>query len=141
MSRSGYSDDLDNLDLIRWRGYVASSIRGQRGQALLRELRDALKAMPVKALVSSELETPDGEVCALGAVGKARGIRMSEIDPEDYDAVASAFDISTQLAREIEFLNDEGGPWNETPKNRWTRMLKWAESKIADDGKAVKEAS
>jgi hypothetical protein len=37
MSRSGYSDDLENWSLIRWRGAVASAIRGRRGQAFLRE--------------------------------------------------------------------------------------------------------
>ncbi len=63
MSRSGYSDDLDSWALIRWRGQVASAIRGRRGQAVLRDLLAALDAMPEKALVASELETPQGEVC------------------------------------------------------------------------------
>jgi hypothetical protein len=47
MSRSGYSDDHSEWDLIRWRGAVASAIRGKRGQAFLRELLVALDAMPV----------------------------------------------------------------------------------------------
>ena len=47
MSRSGYSDDIDdNWAHIMWRGRVASSIRGKRGQAMLRELLAALDAMP-----------------------------------------------------------------------------------------------
>ena len=31
MSRSGYEDGLEMWDLIRWRGAVASAIRGKRG--------------------------------------------------------------------------------------------------------------
>lgn len=45
MSRSGYNDySIDNWDLIRWRGQVASAIKGKRGQAFLRELIEALVA-------------------------------------------------------------------------------------------------
>lgn len=48
MSRSEYSENLDSWSLIRWRGQVVSAIRGKRGQAFLRELVDALEAMPEK---------------------------------------------------------------------------------------------
>lgn len=126
MSRSGYVDDLDNWDLIKWRGQVASAIRGKRGQALLRDLVTALDAMPEKTLVAEALETEDGDVCALGAAGKVRGLQLSELDPEDYGSVASAFDIAPQLAQEIAFQNDDGGPWKETPEQRWQRMRDWA---------------
>jgi len=36
MSRSGYVDngDIEQWDLIRWRGAVASAIRGKRGEEL-----------------------------------------------------------------------------------------------------------
>jgi hypothetical protein len=40
---------------IRWRGAVASAIRGGRGQAFLREMLAAMDAMPVKRLVANEL--------------------------------------------------------------------------------------
>lgn len=56
MSRSGYSEDCDNdWSLIRWRGAVKSAIRGKRGQALLKEMLEALDAMPVKRLIRGEL--------------------------------------------------------------------------------------
>jgi hypothetical protein len=42
MSRSGYVDDVDQKDLAMYRGAVASAIRGKRGQALLREMREAM---------------------------------------------------------------------------------------------------
>jgi len=127
MSRSGYSKDCDaNL----WRGQVASAIRGKRGQKLLLDLCWALDAMPVKGLVADELETADGAVCALGALGKARGLDMSGVDPEDAEAVARLFNVAPQLAREVVYMNDEAG-WNaETPTQRYERMKAWALAQI-----------
>jgi hypothetical protein len=72
MSRSGYSDDCDQWDMIRWRGAVASSIRGARGQAFLKEMLAALDALPEPKLIAEELES-DGAVCAIGAVGPFAG--------------------------------------------------------------------
>ena len=80
MSRHGYSDDLDQWDLIKWHGQVASAIRGKRGQKLLVDLVRALDAMPEKELIASKLVTIDGEVCALGAVGQLRGTEMPILD-------------------------------------------------------------
>lgn len=133
MSRSGYSEDLDQWDLIRWRGQVAAATRGKRGQALLRDLLASLDAMPDKSLVVEELATPEGEVCTLGALGKARGMDLEKIDPEDYDAVADAFGVAHQLAQEIMWQNDEGG-WKETPTQRWQRMRAWVAAQIRDAG-------
>lgn len=134
MSRSGYSDDLDDWDLIRWRGQVASAIRGKRGQKLLTEMLAALDAMPDKSLVVGELQTPEGDVCALGALGKARGLDMATLDPEEPESVAAAFNIATQLAQEIVYQNDEGS-YNETPEQRWERMRKWVISAISPDAR------
>ena len=55
MSRSGYSDDLETWQLIKWRGQVMSAIRGKRGQKFLRELLAALDAMPKKILITEDL--------------------------------------------------------------------------------------
>lgn len=128
MSRSGYSDDLENWDMIRWRGAVASAIRGERGQQILRELAEAMDAMPNKRLIAHEL-VQEGEFCALGVVGEKRGIDLTKIDPEDRDAVATQFNIAAAMAAEIVYENDEGG-WQETPEQRWQRMRKWVASKL-----------
>lgn len=137
MSRHGYNDDIDNWQLIKWRGQVASATRGRRGQKMLSDLIAALDAMPDKRLISKDLETADGEVCALGALGRARGLDMRAIDPEEPDQIANAFDVAPQLAREIVYHNDEcdwgyfGSDWRrETPEERWSRMRKWAELQI-----------
>lgn len=127
MSRSGYTEDLDNWALIKWRGQVASAIRGKRGQRFFRELIAALDAMPTKALIAEDLITEDGSVCALGALGRAKDIDMSAIDPYDHDALSEAFDIAPQLAAEIMFENDELG---EDPQVRWRRVRAWAERQL-----------
>lgn len=138
MSRSGYDDydgDYNNILLINWRGAVTSAIRGKRGQAFLREMLDALDALPAKRLIKHELEV-DGEVCAIGAVGLRRGIDMSKIDPNDRDHVAGEFGIAAAMAAEIMYYNDEAfsywhnpancGKWEEMPpEERFRHMRDW----------------
>lgn len=109
MSRSGYSDDFgddDPLELGRYRAQVMSAVRGRRGQALLQELLAALDTMPDKRLVAGELEA-DGQYCALGLVGQARGLNLTAIDTYDAEALGAKFNIATQLAREIMWVNDD----------------------------------
>lgn len=128
MSRHGYSDDIDEWALIRWRGQVASAIRGKRGQALLTDILAALDAMPEKALIAHELESEQGEVCTLGACGKRRGIDMSKLDPDEPDDVSAVFNAAPQLIREIAYHNDD---WpRETPEARWKRMRAWVAAQI-----------
>ena len=80
-------------------------------------------------VVKRPAEYRDGDVCALGALGKVRGLDMSNLDPEEPDNVAAAFDIASPLAREIVYVNDE---WyaSETPEQRWHRMRNWVASQI-----------
>ena len=168
MSRSGYHDNMDDpLELGRWRGRVASAIRGKRGQRLLRDMLAALDAMSEKRLVADEIEVSaaadekhaqawvrlfndpsaaeryrrhhvdtrpaeyrEGDVCALGALGRARGLDLSGLDPEQPEGVAAAFDIAEPLAREIVYMNDEACYRRETPEQRWTRMREWVASQI-----------
>jgi len=128
MSRSGYVDDLDNWDMIKWRGRVASATRGKRGQRLFLDLLAALDAMPEKRLITAELETTEG-VCALGAVGKAREMDMSQIDPGEPEDVAAAFDIAACLAQEVVYMNDEYFG-RDTPEQRWVKMRAWVEKQL-----------
>jgi hypothetical protein len=132
MKRSGYTDDVDNdWEFIRWRGQVASAIRGKRGQAFLRELIAALDALPLKKLVPDELQVASGEVCALGAVGLKRGVDMSKLDSDDHSTLASVFGIAHQLIQEIEYENDEIGH-RAAPEQRWLRMRNWAERHLIE---------
>lgn len=132
MSRSGYSEDYDeefpNATAL-YHTSVLNAIYGKRGQKFMRELVMALDAMPEKRLIANEL-AQEGAVCAIGAVGLARGIDMSAMNPEDADEVGVAFGIAPRMAREIVFENDEAGEFYstkiETPEARWRRMRDWA---------------
>lgn len=135
MSRSGYSDDAcdDQWRFIMWRGAVKKAIRGKKGQRFLREMLAALDRLGGnRRLIKDDLEA-HGEVCAIGAVGAARGINMSKLDPEDRESVAHAFGIAPALAAEIVYENDESGNWKESPSERYARMRRWVESHIILD--------
>jgi hypothetical protein len=149
MSRAGYSDDGidDQWAHICWRGAVASAMRGKKGQAFLRELRDALDAMPAKRLIARDLivrkevagadgeaPQPHVEACSLGVVALARGIDDSKIDPYDHDSIHAPFGIANALAREIIYENDESWPRPKTPEERWRKMRWWVEENIKRDG-------
>lgn len=136
MSRSGYTDDCWDDDGANWRmicyrGAVASAIRGKRGQAFLREMIEALDALPEKRLIAEELRTPEGDCCAMGAVAIRRGVDVSDLDPWDKESVAFVMGISVSLAREIAFENDENG-WSghTSPEARWSAMRRWAEGQL-----------
>jgi hypothetical protein len=137
MSRHGYDDnygDDDHLALARYRSAVTRSLQGKRGQLFLRELIASLDALPVKRLIKDSFVANDtGEVCALGAVGKSRGLNLEEqfeemIVNDDIDAayVGVTFGIAESMAREIMWENDEGER-DETPEQRWARVRRWAE--------------
>ena len=145
MSRSGYIEDgdYDQWNLIRYRGAVNSAFKGKRGQAFLKEMLAALDALPEKRLIKNDLETRQfityshwgmieiEAVCAIGAVGKARGLDMSKLDPEDSVTVASTFNIAESMAREIVFENDEGDYWGkETPEQLYDRMRRFVVASI-----------
>ncbi len=129
MSRSGYSEDCENLGL--WRGAVESAIRGKRGQAFLREMAAALDAMPVKELIAGEVVRDSEHVCAIGAVAVARGLDVEGIDVSDGDDVGKTFGVAGALAKEIAFMNDDDfGYAAETPAVRWKRMRAWVEVQL-----------
>jgi hypothetical protein len=130
VSRSGYDDCPDNdWSLIRWRGQVASAIRGRRGQAFLREMADALDAMPERRLIADEFW--NGESCALGVVAVNRGIDVVSIDRDDNDRLAELLGIARQLVMEIEYENDEA-LYRATPERRWQHMRDWVRDHLKE---------
>ena len=127
MSRSGYSDDYDNVGL--WRQAVKRATVGYRGQHLLKKLRDALDAMPVKRLIADAIKDESGDVCALGALDP-------HVPEECYysEELAQRFGIARALAAEIVYMNDEYPMFvTETPEERWTRMRAWVDKQIVPD--------
>lgn len=135
MSRSGYNDDYGSdypgqMDL--YRSNVQRAFRGKRGRAFMRELLEALDAMPEKRLIVGELQHK-GAVCAIGSVGAKRGTRMDDLDVEAPDLIAKRFGIAECMVREIEFENDDDFAYrrnSETDEQRWTRVRAWVVSMI-----------
>lgn len=132
MSRSGYSDEIDDqLEYGRWRGRVASAIRGKRGQAMLRELRDALDALPEKRLVAGVLKDEDGCCCTAGVILDAKGVPdLVNREGDDHDWIAQKLNVAPCVIQEIEWENDEDCYTAETPEQRWVRMREWVERRI-----------
>lgn len=146
MSRSGYTDDMDdNWALIRWRGAVASAIKGKRGQALLKEMEAALLVLPEKVLISNEFaNAADGTVCALGAIalkrrldkGQDRAEALKEIEKEfpegcEAEEIAEEMGIADALCKEITYVNDEDFTYGDTsPSKRYEDVLKWIREQI-----------
>jgi hypothetical protein len=142
MGRSGYSDDCDgDYPVVLYRQAVHRAATGYRGQHLLRRLRDALDAMPVKRLIAGDIRNEAGEVCALGALDPNAPKYNEDDDWGDGNAreLARHFGVAPALAAEIVYMNDEFMEYrcrDETPEQRWERMRAWVESQIvpqADD--------
>jgi len=126
MSRSGYSDDCENVSL--WRQAVKRGIQGKRGQQFLQKLAADLDAMPVKRLIRGEL-VEGGEACTIGVALLAAGQDASEIDIYDYERISTILNVPHSLVQEIEYLNDD---YRGTPEQTWERMRGWVHSMIND---------
>lgn len=131
MSRSGYSEDCDiDWHWIMFRGQVMSAINGRRGQAFLRELIEALDALPEKVLIVGELQDETGAVCAIGSVGLKRGIPMTGVDQFDHKKLGETFGIAGRMVQEIEFENDEALHYDASPERRWQSVRAWAVERL-----------
>jgi hypothetical protein len=145
MSRSCYSDDYGDEfpgQLELYRANVQRSIRSKAGQARLRELRDALLALPVKELEADTFaggspETP--RVCALGAwaLAKAGDVEaagdMVPTDADDHDTydALKAHGWPKLVVLEAIYQNDDGHVYrHETPALRYARVLAWVEREL-----------
>jgi hypothetical protein len=136
MNRSSYAEaEFCCWDVVRWRGAVASAIKGRRGQSLLKRLRAAFDAHPDKKLVANSFAA-DGAFCTLGLLAHHKGIDLSNINPSavDYERLADKFDVSEALVREIMFENDEGmcpdHYSNSDEEERFVNMRRWIERHI-----------
>jgi hypothetical protein len=127
-----------------WYANLRRAMQSKRGQAFLRELLEALDALPQKRLIQGAMER-GGELCALGAVGLTRGMDLDGLDSRDHDRIANAFGISSMLAQEIAYWNDQGmeacllgltdgGEWTEnTPEDRFTFVRAWVVARLGEN--------
>jgi len=129
MSRAGEGDDFDTWAMIRWHGASKRAIGGRPGQKFLKELEQSILDLPNRRLTDNEFACKNGDVCALGAVAKKRGLGdLSGLEDDSEHEVGEVFGITPTLAWEIMYENDLG--WKETPEQRYERVLKWINSKI-----------
>lgn len=108
-----------------FRSILQRAASGKRGKKLLEDIVQAMMALSEPRLLSDNLEV-DGEVCALGAVLRARNIVLNHIDC-NAPGIARALDAPETLVREIISVNDdEFGLTVETPEERFKRFGSWA---------------
>lgn len=114
MSRSGYRDDYGDDypgQLELYRANVARSIRGKAGQARLRELREALLALPEKRLADDLFAPATGEACALGVWAKrhmpdAEAVQKFDGDDDDTARLLKPFGWPNLVVRDLVYIND-----------------------------------
>lgn len=137
-----------------WRQAARNALRGRKGQAVLRELREALLALSASRLLKGYF-CHDGEVCALGALakyrlergqaipatfGRAQYTRLEEIEraedvEDEYTTMylGEKMGLKKTLAWAVAWENDEGGWDSDTPEQRYQRMSRWVEGQIAPE--------
>lgn len=139
--RISYSDDEEDFpgQYALWQANCQRSIRGKAGQKSLRELETALLALPEKRLIADELENVDGEVCAIGALKKHRGVDVVS-DPEEMEDVGIELGMPRLVAWKVVCLNDieidgvyrEGRFIPATPEERYEQVLQWVQRQIQE---------
>jgi hypothetical protein len=131
MSRISYSEDEDYPGQFElWQANCMRSIHGNKGKEELRILREALLALPQKRLTYGALVEPDGEVCAIGAYARHKGIDLSQFDPEDAsDEAGVAAGMPAMAAWKIVEMNDFEFA-HLTPERRYSKMLEWVEQQL-----------
>jgi hypothetical protein len=138
MGRISCSDDEDypgQFDL--WQANCRRSLSGKCGQKELRVLRDALVALPDKRLIHGSLVNEDGEVCAIGAYARHKGLDLQKFDPEDKtDAVGIEAGMPSLVAWKVVEMNDI--EWAHlSPEYRYAKMLKWVNAQLSVETSGV----
>src|SRR5262245_59672680 len=142
MSRINYADEEDHPGQFElWQANCLRSIKGRKGQAALRELEQALLALPEKRLIADELENADGQVCAIGALVKHKN-HTPKADPEyEMEAVGVEMGMPEMVAWKVVCLNDHeldtrydrdlGRCVPITPEERYERVLQQVQKWLA----------
>ena len=134
--RINYSEDEDfGGQFELWQANCRRSIKGAKGQQALRELRDALLALPTKRLISGALES-NGEFCAIGAYAKAKGLTLAQFGEDEHERAGEEAGMPRLVSWKVVYENDEGCGWLprsvvEPPEARYERMLRWVERCLA----------
>lgn len=145
MARHG-DDDIMPYGL--WLKAVDRATYSKRGQQALRELEQALLAIPDRRLAYEHISL-DGQVCAIGAYAawkrqqdspsKDRSTIIETLEDEnlwDSESLRDSAELGQEvglawsLAWEIASANDYDFSRGYTPEDRWTKMLAWIKLRI-----------
>ena len=128
-----------------WEANCRRSIRGRRGQAELKQLEAALRALPQQRLTKDTLVEGD-DVCAIGAYARYKGFTLADYDPEDEtDQVGVAAGMPRLVAWSVVAQNDLhcntfwGIPLvrDMTPEERYVKVLAWVRGHIVPPEKVA----
>lgn len=146
-TRFGYDGDWEAMPYEMWQHNLELAIGGKRGQAALRELRDALVALPERKLISGALcrVNPAGPptFCVVGALAYHKRTKLGErpeeviesllgddIGPEETAQAGRRIGLVWTLAWELGFKNDEEYR-GLTDEQRFEKFLAWTELMIS----------
>jgi hypothetical protein len=140
--------DDDEIPYGLWVGAVDRATYSRRGQQALRDLEQALLAIPDKRLAYEHI-AHEGQVCAVGAYlawqqqqaapDKDRAAIVKELEAEHYDEDESLrwtaragqeAGLAWSLAWDIASTNDYHFGRAHTPEQRWEDMLAWVRKRI-----------
>jgi hypothetical protein len=132
MGRISYTDEEDYPgQFALWQSNCLKSLHGKQGQEELRVLRQALIALPEKRLIHDLLVDEDGEVCAIGAYAKYKGLDLQKFDPEDAtDEVGIEAGMPALAAWKVVEMNDMELHSGFSPEERYTKILAWVDGQL-----------
>lgn len=134
-----YDDDSDPCQEGLIAGALRSAVQGKRGQQFLRDLVQALDALPLPELAAGALEDEEtGCCCAFGAVRRLRGADAVPLwfNPMEEDMtpdnLAEPFNVSETLAWAVVQANEDGMTGNDesTRRLRWKEVRNWAVQRL-----------
>ena len=152
---SRFSDEYDeqfNNQGEFWWANARRALNGRKGQQALRDLREALLALPQPRLIEGRLANDQGEVCAVGALvvhkrvakGEKREDVLKEldrmIDEDDWHndpaeitaACGTAVGLTFVLAWQLASVNDET-LYGLDPEARHAAVLTWIAANLHDE--------
>lgn len=145
-----YDDGEQTMPYDLWLHNIRAAIKGKRGQAILRDLREALLSLPEKRLIegaicnapSEAAARPVAEFCAVGALAFYRGVKSGKApadvieslpqgEQDDWTTIrlGRSLGMSDTLAWDLAYKNDETFA-DLTPEQRYEKYLAWVESQI-----------
>jgi hypothetical protein len=136
--RFNYSDDeYFPGQFALWQANCWRSLQGKAGQAALRELERALLSLPSRRLIEGALQDATGDVCAIGALARHRGV-IAEIKAshQEMEEVGVELGMPRLVAWKLIELNDvelssQDRHRQITPEQRYERVLAWVQRQLA----------